>query len=352
VETRFPKHAMISGKLDRAEAEAARRWAQGILGRAIALPVRVDAWRLVERLGARFEGEALVRATAKLLLPANDVATLIGLFGRAEIEPWLLGVLRDHAGLSRGAVSPAAYPLLAAYLTTVDDEGAGAADAVEAEPRSAVAEYARLTGLACNDARGPRWPAEAFAAALAALPRVDEAALAQAFAAVFGAGAPRVLGAFHAAAARLTRERRPTTRPPERCARAALVDLTSPGELDALERERIHALALAVRRLGAREAESGGPLASLAPGSALPLIAGLLARGPTMTEDAWEWIEREEDPEMIAFLTLLAALPPADPDTSALRRVLFENRTLCRYAAAVSRDPALMGAAAERAVSS
>src|SRR6185312_3069512 len=59
VESRFPGDALVSGCFDREKAELARRWASGVLGTSVALPVRVDAWRLAERLGARYAGKAL-----------------------------------------------------------------------------------------------------------------------------------------------------------------------------------------------------------------------------------------------------------------------------------------------------
>jgi hypothetical protein len=63
-------------------------------------------------------------------------------------------------------------------------------------------------------------------------------------------------------------------------------------------------------------------------------VAALLAvGGPTLTEDAWDWIDREEDPETCRFLAGLCRLDPPDGDQADLRRALLENRTLCRYAA-------------------
>src|SRR5262249_32063468 len=42
VETRLPGASMIAGRFDQEQADAARRWASGILGRSLALPVRVS----------------------------------------------------------------------------------------------------------------------------------------------------------------------------------------------------------------------------------------------------------------------------------------------------------------------
>ena len=179
VETRFPRDALASGRFDREQAEAARRWAKGILGHALALPVRVDAWRLIERLGVRLEGAALVRAVDRLYLAEPGVrdAALLGVFGRSEAAPWFAGKLREHAAPG----DPGARALLAAYLDAAGDLG-------------------RLAGLACVDARGPRWPPEAFVAALAwpgsrgPRSRLDGAAVEHALGVVFGEGAATLCG--------------------------------------------------------------------------------------------------------------------------------------------------------------
>jgi len=325
VETRFPRHAVVSGSFDRQHAETARRWAKGVLERSITLPVRVDAWRLVERLGARLTGEALVREVDRLYLapPGPREAALLGVFGRTEAEPWLAGKLREHASPDEAG----ALHAVAAYLEHTRD-------------------LARLAGLACLDARGPRWPPEAFVAALAALgkahgfqarPRVDPAALDHALRAVFGEAAPRLEATFRAA----LRSPVPASGALDEAAHEppsidALTAAGSPGELDPARRQMIHRLAHTVRDLRHRVEDHRGP-ASV--GAARRTVASLLARaGPTLTEDAWEWIDREDDPDLCAFLATLAAVEPADAEATAVRRVLLENRALCRYAAGVSRD--------------
>jgi hypothetical protein len=224
VETRFPEAALVSGHFDREQAEGARRWAKGILGRSLALPVRVDAFRLVERLGKHFGGEVLGRAVDRLFLA-------------------------DPPGRDRA-------------LTLV--LGAAAA-------------------RRCTARREPEAPATPNDADAAAQPGLE-----------------------------------------------VLANLASPGELTTDQRERVHALAATVRTARRELDDHGGPVSA---GTARRAVAGLLARnGPTLTEDAWEWIDREEDPDLCAFLTALAALAPAGEQVG-LRRALLENRALCRYAA-------------------
>jgi hypothetical protein len=275
VETRFPRQALVSGTFDRIQAEAARRWAKGVLSCTLALPVRLDAFRLVERVGARRDGEALVRAVDRLLLAETGPreAALLGVFGR-RAEPWFAEKLQEHP-----VEAEETRRLLSAYLTATDDR-------------------ARLRHLACTDGRGPRWPPETFAGALTAL------------------GETR--GGGDAAISRRGAELQPS-------GAERLASVASPGELDEAERGRLERLAVSVKE--------AGPIST---GAARRTVAGLLARGgSTLTEDAWDWIDREEDPSICSFLVGLAALDPADADQADLRRALLENRALCRYAAGV-----------------
>lgn len=298
IEGRFPRHALVSGDVDRDRAEAARRFAEGALGRPVALPVRVDAWRLSERLGARLHGPALIAAVRRLHLaaPAARAAALIALFGRAAVEPWWL----DEIGAATGD-GAATRGLLAAYLEASHHD------------------LPRLAGLTCLDARGPRWSPDALARDLAAL-RLGEDAVAAAFGVVFGGGAARLLAVFRAARAAPA----DPDPPAEVGADPPLAALESPADLTPSRRARVLAAAARARA----EAERADP-----PARWPETFAALIAqRGPTLTEDAWAWIAREEDPSLKAFLAALAAI---DLD-GEVRRALFENRALCRYAAAAA----------------
>jgi hypothetical protein len=320
VESRLPRWAMVHGNFDREQAEAARRWAEGVLGRPIALPVRVDAWRLVERLGPSLEGQALARAVERLYLapPETKDATLLRIFGRADAETWWLGKLRQHARPEE----PGALRLLGAYLEATRDLG-------------------RLCGLACLDARGPRHTPEALMAALALLRAqgsrgLDDASVEQALALVFGADGARLVEVLKRC------EAASTPAAPASEARGepleGLATLPSAGDLTPLQREHVRALV----------AEA---LARAKPGCAVgglhAMATSLALTGPTLTEDAWDWITREPEADLVDFMTALASLE-LDEIAAAVRRALFENRALCRYALGALHDDALTAALGAR----
>ena len=58
LENRFPKAALVGGDVDREQAEHARSWAEAVLGRSFALPVRTEPRALVMRLEEHLEESA------------------------------------------------------------------------------------------------------------------------------------------------------------------------------------------------------------------------------------------------------------------------------------------------------
>ena len=59
----------------------------------------------------------------------------------------------------------------------------------------------------------------------------------------------------------------------------------------------------------------------------------------TLTAEAWEWIEREKDPEMLRFLLLVGALDLSEMVVHDVRRALLESESLCREVLGLMQDP-------------
>ncbi|WP_437674774.1 hypothetical protein [Sorangium sp. So ce131] len=112
VEERFPRHAMVWGDIDRGQAEEARRLSAPILGRELSLPVRVDASRLIERLRARYEADALTGAFLRVFLGEVDekLDAMLGAFpGEDGAREW-----RRELAESKSPTSPEATRLVIA----------------------------------------------------------------------------------------------------------------------------------------------------------------------------------------------------------------------------------------------
>jgi hypothetical protein len=74
-------------------------------------------------------------------------------------------------------------------------------------------------------------------------------------------------------------------------------------------------------------------------------IVGMLeracdGRGLTLTEDAWAWIDTEDDPELLLLLAL-AAMKEREQQLWNMRRALFERRAFAQAVLAASKDDAL-----------
>lgn len=159
------------------------------------------------------------------------------------------------------------------------------------------------------------------------LGRLDEATVEQALALVFGAGAGRLVEVLRHHQAAPATPAAPTGGPSGGMSVEieGLATLSSTGDLTPLQRERVHALVVEA-------------LARAKPGCAVgglhTMATSLALAGPTLTEDAWDWITREPEADLVDFMTALASLE-LDETFAAVRRALFENRRLCRYALGV-----------------
>ena len=147
VESWFPRHAMVDGDIDRAQALRAQRWVQETLGRPVPLPVRVDEPALLRRLAPRFSGYAQVEAFGRLYLGESPckgtVAAVLNTVPPDDAERWFVGQFREYEAGTLGS--------LAQMLAWLDAGG----------------DLARLCELACFDERGPRYAPVRFATTLA-----------------------------------------------------------------------------------------------------------------------------------------------------------------------------------------
>jgi hypothetical protein len=72
------------------------------------------------------------------------------------------------------------------------------------------------------------------------------------------------------------------------------------------------------------------------------VLAGSGGRRPTLTEDAWEWILREDDPRLVGFLVRLFSSTPLSDEGRELKLALLSSRVLSEATASMMEDDALM----------
>jgi hypothetical protein len=389
VEDAFPGCALVAGDIDRAQALAARAWPQSVLGRDVSLPVCVDAERLWHRLSRRFSGDDLVDRFARHYVPTDDsvTAALATLVTPWQLDSWFLRQVADFEQAEQLGVLRASVELL--------DSGA---------------ELERLLFLLCRHADGPCFEPETVARSLGSLfieataeeteflnafrrvagdvetvwsqlgavlfdmelmgrhleRRFDPEEVTRAFVRVFEDEAPDLLAISRSrdaemrAAIAQARESFPAfersvtegrERDPE-----ALLTMAGPDELTDHLRALLDAFALAMRGVGAKLArelrEHPEAAETILRGEDTGALRRCLVRllggaGPTLTEEAWEWIVAERDPHLVRVLLYCAAAAMDVKPGATIKRAVFERRWLCEHVMEAMLDDARMAAAAE-----
>ncbi len=365
-EERFPRHAFVSGDIDREDAEAARGVAAPILLRELPLPVCVDAPRLVERMRGALDGPALDAALDHLF--RGNVSEILEAQVRArpadDGERWW----RDALARTEANDRYDRTQLLVAWLNA----GRSVADAA---------------GVACTDPAGPRLTPAAFVEMLASswltvpveerAPRAGDRANAAALwmlDSALGGRHLRPYSTFDSVAAEvcaalgddgLAAVLREKTDEALRGLRkisdgvasfarffahdrheefVRLATLRAPETMSENARRVVHCLAWNVERALETLRESEPAVAALADATALKrrLAGCLFRRTPTLTEDAWDSLQALDDPGEVGWVLALASLVADETHLSHTRRALLENPGLRAYAMAAGRDVAAM----------
>jgi hypothetical protein len=387
VEARFPGAALVWGDIEEDDALEARAWAERVLGREIAAPVLLDAPALLRRLSARWQGEALLKAYLRRFQgrAAAGLGRIFSAVDRGLAEAWLRAGLRAPDPADEEDVGwPGRIAFVQGWLTATQD-------------------LPRLCEIACRDPGGPAMPPADLAAAIAgtgalvspelqrriaraqAAPiglrsdvllagalvaamvfhgwetggSVDPAALEGAFARAFPGEAEALCAAARASNARLEETAALLCEAVEASARLEielgphedLGELAALGTAEAISparRRQLIVLAHALRELWSapRDEATAACLAGEDPEAARHLLAAAVtARGPTLTEDAWGWILREEDPAVLGVVVRLAWSEPQTVEGCALKRAVLESRVLCEAIGRMMADEAVMAEA-------
>jgi hypothetical protein len=150
IEDRFPQYALVSGNINLAQAEEAGNWAQSVLKRKIALPIRVQGKALFQRLARFRQGDALIKAFNLLFIGTSEeqYAVIFELADKALVKRWFLHELKD-------CKSPSQIGAIELYINWLN-----ATDATDGALKT-------LCEMACLDAEGPKFDPVEFARGLA-----------------------------------------------------------------------------------------------------------------------------------------------------------------------------------------
>lgn len=374
VEARLPGSALLWGDLDEADVRQAKQWAEEVLGRALPMPVLLDAPALIHRLSRRWTGKALIKAFMRRFLgePALGLASALAAVDRPAAEAYLQRCLcrrdpRDDRGPA--LIDGVRGWLLAtgdvARLCTLARATMPAAEIAELIARAGVLLPPELRERAARCREAPLLPSRPDVSSLrgfvgavyldrdwsgpAFSEETIESALSQAYP---GRGAELL--------AYVREQSRQFEGLVARCCDAVddcvrfrtelepyqdvgeLVALRSADELVPCTRRRLAAFAYALRcaQEAGKQARAELPREPAAVRSLLVQIAS--ERGPTLTEHAWEWILNEDDPEVLGLLLDLFCCEPTSEEGWRLRRAVVESRVLCAEVARMLGDEAVL----------
>lgn len=375
IEAHFPGAALLWGDIDEAGASASRQWAEKVLGRALPMPVLYHAPTLVQRLSQKWQGEALLRAFVRRFRGemSRGLAHAFSTIDADAVEAYLRSSLASTSNRGDGFEEPVVDQVRGFLLATgnVARLLAIVRDVISAEKMAKVIAHAGVLLPAELRIRATQHRDEPLmlrpdVSSLGSLvgamyldkdwsgPAVDDVPLENALACVYPGRGTELLQLI----------RQETQKMGEMVARsceaieqglsfqAKLEPYQNVGELAALEdphalvpytRRRLAAFAYALRAAATRNDDRAMRAELLLDPAKTRLVCVEMARnGPTLTEFAWDWILKEEDPMVLGMLLDLWCCQPGSDEVYRLRRAIMENRTLCVEMQRMMHDEAAM----------
>lgn len=376
IETAFPLAAVVSGDIDAETAREAQALVTAVCGRATALPVRVDAVRLLHRLSADRDAAQAMDDFDDLFLGPMDqgLRVLADAFGEAALASWYGDLMnKNEAWPTRlGGQRMITHWLNAGLsvdrlieLACVDDAG----------PHADPVELAEALAAAWVTA-----PPDAMAKVRDALPPADRPAdsvdgqFASAFLDLAGASGRRcrvhvaedaLLSAFHLRfperidAIRAALNRRTQDTADVLASFSALLASTGPDEAKAPRPILAQAGITGLDELRPDEAEVVAALAE-AMRAHLPAFRSALAKewrefwpnrfqelasalasthGVFLSEDAWDRLDAERDQGVLEAVIVLLFIRNDTLAFHELRRAVLESAVLCRRLADLIAQP-------------
>jgi hypothetical protein len=370
VEDRFGQLALAGGDIDRGQAETARALAESVVGRPIALPVMVDAPRLLTRLSALLSGDALMTAFEQLYIHDSSrsdgaLAALLAQLPRKKVERWLVRVIAEDS-FTLGTVR-----LFVEWLNATGD-------------------VQRLCELGCASTKGARMDPEEFIDTLArtwvAVPEgergffegldklqgeqhstrgifarmlVDDYAVGRHLRGPFAPESIRAAlqNSFGQDAEGLWCQLQEDTKQwrelidsttnrlagsdtgkgaSRRWAKERLLITRSIDDVPKEHRTTLSRFGKSVHRLHTKLQADSPKRVRKAFGDAdctrASIARALEYHGPTLSEWAWEWLMKETDLRLLHFALTLVMTDDTGEDFCTVQRALLENRGLCRFA--------------------
>jgi len=366
VEDRFPKYAHACGDLDIHQAKKAQAIVKKVLRKEIALPISVDAPRLFKRIRAHYQGKEAIDAFDQIVRGEfnGQFETLFELSDKAAFTEWFLDRLRHYTSANQlGAID-----LSMAWLNATKD-------------------LKTLCELACLHENGPQFDPVEFADALASTwisveeplrevlrpfrkPKGETDSVATLFGAMlFDMGGLKgrgmrvymdenkvlkiLSGLFpnHAKAMEdifkaetekirknLANSRqgvqalvKRSQEEPEIGDGKSFLLLKSTATLSKGQRMMLESTAYSLARIRSKVKNKYPEIFRESAHFLHDRIVSVSERqGIILTEDAWKWIDRENDLEVLRFILMMVLIDNDEQKFWNIRQGLLENRELCK----------------------
>jgi len=375
IESRFPRYALVGGNINLSQAEKARTWAQTVLKREIDLPIRVQGKALYQRLTRYYHGEDLLKAFNDLFLGASQekYAVMIESGDKSVVKQWFLQKLKAYK-------SPRQIGTIGLFIHWLN----------------ATEDLETLCKMACLDEDSPKFDPVEFADGLADTwvtiersafdfldildPGDRETPFTQFGQFILDAGLEGRAIRCHIShdevmqvLSKLFPEHRDrmeqTIRSTEESIKKNLAEMQEAAgqplqraekkeaEEDSIDdlirfdprqslsepqRFALKAFAYGLREFKKNVLQLGKKVTDVYEGSAGQLQERLTracyGRKVVLTEDAWGWIRREEDKDLLRFLLTMTMIDSYEETFSTLRRAVLENRDLGQKVMELSTD--------------
>ncbi|MCI0695997.1 hypothetical protein L0337_28855 [candidate division KSB1 bacterium] len=384
VEDRFPKYAHASGDIDIHQAKQAQAFAKTVLKRKIALPLAVDASRLFQRLQAHYQGKEALAHFDRLFRgdSSSSFEILYKLSDRSSFSQNFLDDLRYYKSPTQlGAIDLSMKWLNATRdlrtlceLACLNDDGPNfdPVQFADALASTWISIEESLRGL-MNPFRKPKGATDTVATQFGSMLfdmgglkgrnmrfYMDEKQVLEILAGLFPGQAKQIEQIFTTETETIRKNLANSQKGVETLVKRSEADpeigdgssfrvLKSAENLSQNQRLLLEGMAYALSLTRAKfQEEDPGAFQEAAERMHEQIVRISHHQGITLTEDAWKWIDRENDLELLRFVLMLVLIKNDEQKFWNMRKGLLENRNLCQAVLEMTHDQKLLARIAKK----
>lgn len=384
VEDRFPKYAAARGNIDLHQAKEAQAFVKTVLKKEVALPISVDAPRLFKRIEQHYQGaEALLHFSDIFIAENNQLfEALFAISEPTVFRQWFLQQLLNYEapnqlgaiGLSIGWLNSTEDLSTLCELACINDAGpkfdpvafssalAGTWISIEPslrdvmqvfhKPEGAIDSIATLFGSFLLDASGGKGRSMRYYMA-------EEEALST-LVRLFPVHSEKIRESFQTRTTEIRESLSESQDPVQELIRRVEDDEPEIGDgrsfmrIESVEnlsenqtlmlKGMAYALANARAHIRAEISEFFSESSEEWKDKIVKISDG---QGLTLSEDAWKWIDEEEDRQLLLLILTIVLLNSREQTAWNIRCALLENRALCQVVLEMSNDEEMLASMAK-----